>query len=103
MSQWRWGAEHVALLQHKLYSHVPLLDRLSDLSLPSSGGFYTLDRGGGFETPPDKPFARTHGAGYRGTLRPRRSRQVAVHDHDRRVGPYLLAPLRRFRTACGTT
>jgi len=66
MSQWRWGKEHVSLLQHRVYSHVPLLDRLSDLSVPSGGGFYTLDRAGGFETPADKPFARIHAAGYRG-------------------------------------
>lgn len=66
MSQWKWGAEHVALLQHKVYSHIPLLDRISDLSMPSSGGFYTLDRGGGFEVPADRPFARTQGAGFRG-------------------------------------
>ena len=66
MSQWRWGEEHVALLQHKVFSHLPLLERVSDLSMASSGGFYTLDRGGGFETPPDKPFARTHAAGFRG-------------------------------------
>jgi penicillin G amidase len=66
MSQWRWGAEHKAQLQHQVFSHVPLLDRLSDLSLPSSGGFYTLDRGGGFEASSDMPFARTHGGGFRG-------------------------------------
>jgi penicillin G amidase len=66
MSQWRWGAEHVALIQHKVFSHVPLLDRISDLSRPSSGGFYTLDRGGGFEAPQDMPFARTHAGGFRG-------------------------------------
>jgi penicillin G amidase len=66
MSRWRWGEEHVALLQHRVFSHLPLLDRVSDLSMPSSGGFYTLDRGGGFETPPDKPFARTHAGGFRG-------------------------------------
>ena len=66
MSQWRWGHEHVSLLQHRVFSHAPLLDRLSDISVPSSGGFYTLDRGGGFEAPKDKPFARTHGAGFRG-------------------------------------
>jgi len=65
MSQWRWGDEHVSLLQHQVFKHVPLFDRLSDLSVPSSGGFYTLDRGGGFEVPKDRPFARTHGAGYR--------------------------------------
>ena len=66
MSQWKWGHEHIALLQHKVYSHIPLLDRVSDLSMPSSGDFYTLDRGGGFEVPADQPFARTHGAGFRG-------------------------------------
>jgi penicillin amidase len=65
MSQWRWGREHVALLQHKVYSQIPLLDRISDLSMPSSGGFYTLDRGGGFAAPADQPYARTHGGGYR--------------------------------------
>ena len=66
MSQWRWGNEHVALLQHNVFSHVPLLDRLSDLSTPSSGGFYTLDRGGGWEPSPERPFARTEGGGFRG-------------------------------------
>jgi penicillin amidase len=66
MSQWRWGVEHRAVLQHQVYSHVPLFDRLSDLSLPSSGGYYTLDRGGGSEVVPNLPFARTHGGGFRG-------------------------------------
>jgi penicillin G amidase len=66
MSHWRWGAEHKAVLQHQVYSHVPLLDRLTDLSLPSSGGFYTLDRGGGSEASSDMPFARTQGGGFRG-------------------------------------
>ena len=66
MSRWRWGAEHRAVLQHQVYSHVPLFDRLSDLSVSSSGGYYTLDRGGGSEVVPDLPFARTHGGGFRG-------------------------------------
>jgi penicillin amidase len=66
MSKWRWGDEHVAQLTHKVYSHVRLLDRVSNLSMPSNGGFYTLDRGGGYETPDGKPFARTQGGGFRG-------------------------------------
>ena len=66
MSQWEWGAEHQALLRHQVYAHVPLFDRLTDLSLPSSGGFYTLDRGGGYDVVADMPFARTHGGGFRG-------------------------------------
>ena len=47
MSKWRWGTEHVSQLQNQVFSHVPLLDRLTDLSVPSSGGFYTLDRAAG--------------------------------------------------------
>ncbi len=65
MKNWRWGRENVAVLRHKLYSHIPLLDRLSDLSVESSGDFYTLDRGGGMDDDAH-PFARSHGPGYRG-------------------------------------
>ncbi len=66
ITAWRWGHEHQATLRHKLYSHVPVLDFLSELKLPSSGDFYTLDRGGNMNNPPDHPFERTHGAGFRG-------------------------------------
>jgi len=66
MSKWRWGDEHVAALTNPFYKHLPLFDRLSDLSVASSGDFYALDRGGGFEPSPDHPFTRDHAAGYRG-------------------------------------
>ncbi|HLW90421.1 MAG TPA: penicillin acylase family protein [Roseiarcus sp.] len=66
MSKWRWGAEHVSILTNQFYSHLPLFGRLSDLSVSSSGDFYALDRGGGFNPPADRPFARVHAAGYRG-------------------------------------
>jgi penicillin G amidase len=79
MSRWTWGEEHRAQLRHQVYAHVPLFDRLTDLSLPSSGGFYTLDRGGGADPPPDMPFARTIGGGFRGLYDlsdPRKSRFI---------------------------
>jgi penicillin amidase len=63
---WRWGRENVAMLRHKFYSKIPVLDRLSDLIVESGGDFYTLDRGGGAENDPGYLFARTHGPGYRG-------------------------------------
>ena len=66
MTKWRWGRENIALLRHKFYSHIPLLKNLSDLSVESSGDFYTLDRGGGFDNDVEHPFARTHGGGFRG-------------------------------------
>jgi penicillin amidase len=66
ITQWKWGQENVAMLRHKFYSHIPLLNKFSDLSVQSSGDFYTLDRGGGFENDTKHPFARTHGGGFRG-------------------------------------
>jgi penicillin amidase len=66
MLTWRWGRENVAMLRHKFYSHLPLFDKISDLSVESSGDFYTLDRGGGFDSDAEHHLARTHGAGYRG-------------------------------------
>jgi penicillin amidase len=66
MAKWTWGAEHVAIVEHKVFSHVPGLAWWSDLSFPSPGDFYSLDRGGGFDTPKDQPLARTQAGGYRG-------------------------------------
>ncbi|MDE2030452.1 MAG: penicillin acylase family protein, partial [Alphaproteobacteria bacterium] len=66
LPKWRWGRENVAMLTNKFYSHIPLFDKIADLSVESSGDFYTLDRGGGFKRVPGMPFARTHGGGFRG-------------------------------------
>ncbi|MDR3450994.1 MAG: penicillin acylase family protein [Alphaproteobacteria bacterium] len=66
MSAWRWGHENIAQLTNKFFSHIPVLRRFSDLSVESSGDFYTLDRGGGFDNDAEHPFARTHGGGFRG-------------------------------------
>ncbi|MDX2028360.1 MAG: penicillin acylase family protein [Alphaproteobacteria bacterium] len=66
MNKWRWGNEHVTLLKHKFFSHIPGMKRLSGFFAPSSGDFYTLDRGGSFEASERYPFARTHGGGFRG-------------------------------------
>ncbi len=95
MSQWRWGHEHVALLQHKVYSHIPLLDRISDLE-------HALERRLLHARPrrrlrrARRPAVRAHPRRRLSRdLRSRRSRQVALHDRDRRVRPHLLAPLSR--------
>jgi penicillin G amidase len=66
MDKWRWGNEQMTILRHKLYSHVPVLNDLTDLSVASSGDFYTLDRGGSFDVDEKHPFIRTHGGGFRG-------------------------------------
>ena len=63
---WEWGDEHRAQLLNKVFTHVPLLRHWADIDAASSGDFYTLDRGGGFEPSPAHPFTRTDGGGYRG-------------------------------------
>jgi penicillin amidase len=68
IGKWRWGAVQTALLRHKVFGHVPGLDWWSDLSFASAGDFYSLDRGGGFDTPKDAPLARTQAGGYRGVF-----------------------------------
>jgi penicillin amidase len=65
MAKWTWGREHVSRLDNIFFSHVPVLSTLTDLSVPSSGGFYTLDRGEGWSADPREPFARRNAAGYR--------------------------------------
>jgi penicillin G amidase len=66
MSKWRWGDEHITVLRHKFYDHIPGFKDLAKLDVKSSGSYYTLDRGGSSSTDPEHPFARTHGGGYRG-------------------------------------
>ena len=66
MTKWRWGDEHRTVFTSKVFSHIPLLGHIADISVGSSGDFYTLNRGGGFVTDPDHPFSHDHGAGYRG-------------------------------------
>lgn len=66
ITQWQWGHEHFAVLRHKFYSHIPVLRDWTNLDIPSSGDFYTLDRGGSAEFHGEYPFGRTHGGGFRG-------------------------------------
>lgn len=66
MSKWKWGKEHEATFVHKIFTHVPFLSSFSDRRIPSSGDFYTLDRGGSFKAEEPDIFARRHGGGYRG-------------------------------------
>lgn len=64
-AHWRWGDEHVAALQHPLFSRLPLAGWLGDLSRATDGGPFTLNRGGTSVWNDAAPFAHTHGAGFR--------------------------------------
>ena len=63
MTKWRWGAAHPARFIHPLLSFVPGVGRWLGITVPSSGGNYTLMRGGYGGR--DGVFTNGHGAGYR--------------------------------------
>ena len=62
---WRWGDVHLARFSHKVFSSVPLLNRVVDLEIPSDGGSYTVNRGATHLNNPQGPFENVHGAGFR--------------------------------------
>jgi penicillin amidase len=58
---WRWGAAHMALFQHPVLRNLPILGRLTTISIESPGDETTINRGG-----VDLNLRHVHGAGFRG-------------------------------------
>ena len=67
-SKWNWGTLHYAYGAHRPFSQVNPLDRLFNITVPASGGAYTLDRGKSSFTDDTNPFRVTHGTSYRGSV-----------------------------------
>lgn len=66
VDKWRWGNKHKAVFKHQLFDKVPILRRFANLTISSSGGDHTLNRGQtNFSNTPEDPFLHRHGAGYR--------------------------------------
>jgi penicillin amidase len=64
MSHWQWGEAHAAQLDHNVFHAFAVLRRLFDRTIPTGGGFYTINRGGYFFGS-SQPFANIHGSAYR--------------------------------------
>jgi penicillin amidase len=62
---WRWGAYHVAELDHPLLGRIPLLGGLFRLRAVTAGDGETVSRGGLRGGPGAAGFAHVHGAGLR--------------------------------------
>ena len=45
IAEWRWGAAHTALSEHRPFGKHPWLSKLFDLEIPSPGGRYTVNVG----------------------------------------------------------
>jgi penicillin amidase len=66
VSKWRWGDEHIAVMDNQVLDHVPGFLALFSEAFPSDGGFYSVNRGGGLGKPDaEHPLLRKTGAGYR--------------------------------------
>jgi penicillin G amidase len=65
MSAWRWGRAHVALFANPVLSRIPVLRDWFDVSIPTSGGYDTLDRGPSTIRDDTGPYVQRFGAGLR--------------------------------------
>lgn len=64
VAKWRWGDAHHAEFEHRVWSRVPVLDRLLQRRSETGGGDYTVSRGSWSRA--DKPaFKHAHGASLR--------------------------------------
>jgi penicillin amidase len=64
-AKWRWGEAHAARHRHRPFSRNALLARLFDISLPSPGGFYTVNVGRAEFGDDAEPYANRHAASLR--------------------------------------
>ncbi|MEK1889226.1 MAG: penicillin acylase family protein [Phyllobacterium sp.] len=63
---WTWGVLHYAYGAHRPFSQVSPLERLFNITVPASGGAFTLDRGKSSYGDEINPYRVTHGTSYRG-------------------------------------
>lgn len=65
IESWRWGEAHQAWFAHSLFTHIPLLNKLTDLKIENGGSNFTVNRGTSRPRNPKAPFRHIHGPGYR--------------------------------------
>lgn len=65
INEWNWRKVHRAHFRHPVFSSIPLLGSWANLSLPSDGGAFTVNRGTFRLNRQADPFRHTHGAGIR--------------------------------------
>ncbi len=66
-SKWRWGDEHIAVMDNQVLDNLPGFRTLFGVAYPSDGGFYSVNRGGSLGQPEEEhPLLRKSGAGFRG-------------------------------------
>lgn len=65
-SKWNWGALHYAYGAHRPFAQVSPLDKIFNVTVPTSGGAFSLDRANTTFSDESNPYRATHGSSYRG-------------------------------------
>ncbi|HZU91495.1 MAG TPA: penicillin acylase family protein [Stellaceae bacterium] len=65
MAGWRWGRAHLAHFENPLWSRIPIIADWLTPSIPTPGGYDTLDRGPSDVRDDKAPFVQRFGAGLR--------------------------------------
>jgi penicillin G amidase len=65
MSAWRWGRAHIAIFANPVLSRIPVLRDWFNISIPTSGGYDTLNRGPSTIRDDARPYVQRFGAGLR--------------------------------------
>lgn len=61
----RWGAAHYADFRHPVFNYVPVVKRIANLSIPTNGGRFTINKASPRIGDAKAPFAQRAGPGYR--------------------------------------
>ena len=62
---WRWETQHLATFRHQFLGRFPVLRQLTDITIPTDGGPYTVNRGVARLSDGDDMLNHIHGPGYR--------------------------------------
>jgi penicillin amidase len=65
MTQWQWGRAHIAQFQNPVLSRIPVLRDWVRVSVPSPGGYDTINRGPSSIRDEAHPYEQRFGAGLR--------------------------------------
>jgi penicillin G amidase len=65
MAQWQWGRAHVAYFPNAVYERLPLLRDWLRVTIPTPGGYDTVNRGPSQIRDDDHPYEQRFGAGLR--------------------------------------
>jgi penicillin amidase len=65
MTLWQWGRAHIAEFPNAVFSRIPVLRDLLHISIPTAGGFDTINRGSTTVRDAEHPFEQRFGAGLR--------------------------------------